>query len=163
MEQAVDNFTGWRARRNLQDVATMSGFRSTSVLARFGINICICSCFVMASSSYAQPVQYQFTPPPPIPTLPSSPAPFYPPMPGVARPVPAPGHSHLAPYRVTPPPGLSPQRSARPVQTARGRTILVPSSPGDTFGDRVSTCAHAGAAAGLRPNQLSAFMGQCVN
>jgi hypothetical protein len=27
----------------------------------------------------------------------------------------------------------------------------------------VSNCAHAGASAGLGPNQLSAFMGRCAN
>jgi hypothetical protein len=39
----------------------------------------------------------------------------------------------------------------------------VPSSPGETFGDRVSSCAHAGASAGLRAGQMNAFMGRCVN
>jgi len=34
---------------------------------------------------------------------------------------------------------------------------------GETFGDRVSNCAHAGASAGLGPDQLSAFMGRCAN
>jgi hypothetical protein len=114
-------------------------------------------------SAYGQGVQYQFTPPPPIKTLPSSSAAIYPPTPGVEPPVPAPRHSHLAPYRVTPPPGLSDSRSTRAVQTGRGRTIFVPSSRGETFGDRVSSCAHAGAAAGLRANQLSGFMGRCTH
>jgi hypothetical protein len=113
--------------------------------------------------AHSQGVQYQFTPPPPIKTLPSSSAPSYPPIPDVAPPVPAPRQSHLAPYRVTPPPGPSDARSTRTVQTARGRTIFVPSAPGETFGDRVSNCAHAGASAGLGPNQLSAFMGRCAN
>jgi len=113
--------------------------------------------------AYGQGVQYQFTPPPPIRTLPSSSAPSYPSIPDVAAPVPAPRQSHLAPYRVTPPPGPSDSQSTRTVHTARGRTIFVPSSPGETFGDRVSNCAHAGAAAGLGPNQLSAFMGRCSN
>jgi len=110
----------------------------------------------------AQGVQYQFTPPPPIRTLPSSSSPSYPSMPDVAPPVPAPRQSHLAPYRVTPPPGPSDSRSTRTVHSARGRTVFVPSSRGETFGDRVSNCAHAGASAGLGPNQLSAFMGQCT-
>ena len=132
-------------------------------LAVFGISICICLHFFIGMQACAQPVQYQFTPPPPIPTLPSSSAPLYPPTVGVAPPVPAPGQSHLSPYRVTPPPGLSPQRSVRAVQTARGRTILVPTAPGETFGDRASSCAHAGAAAGLGPNRLNAFIGRCVN
>lgn len=118
---------------------------------------------VMLEPAHGQGVQYQFTPPPPIKTLPSSAAPSYPTIPGVAPPVPAPRQSHLAPYRVTPPPGLSDSRSTRTVLTRRGRTIFVPSSPGETFGDRVSSCAHAGAAAGLGPNQLNAFMGRCAN
>ncbi len=113
--------------------------------------------------AHGQAVQYQFTPPPPIPKLPSSSSPSYPAMPGVEPPVPAPGQSHLHPYHVTPSPSASRQHSTRAVQTARGRTIFVPSSPRQTFGDRVTSCAHAGAAAGLGPNQLSAFMGRCAN
>jgi hypothetical protein len=119
--------------------------------------------FMLPEPVQGQGVQYQFTPPPPIRALPSSSAPIYPPTPGVEPPVPAPRQSHLAPHRVTPPPGLSDSRSTRAVQTARGRTIFVPSSRGETFGDRVSSCAHAGAAAGLRPNQLTAFMGRCTH
>jgi hypothetical protein len=119
--------------------------------------------FMLMEPAHGQGVQSQFTPPPPIRALPSSSAPIYPPTPGVEPPVPAPRQSHLAPHRVTPPPGLSDSRSTRAVQTARGRTILVPSSRSETFGDRVSSCAHAGAAAGLRPNQLTAFMGRCTN
>jgi hypothetical protein len=112
--------------------------------------------------AHAQAVQYQFTPPPPIPRPPSSPALLYPSVPGVAPPAPAPQQSHLKPYRVTPPPGVSAQSPARPVQTARGRTVFVPSSPAETFGDRVSSCAHAGASAGLRAGQMNAFMGRCT-
>jgi len=117
----------------------------------------------MLEPAHGQGVQYQFTPPPPIKTLPSSSAPSYPSIPDVAPPAPAPRQSHLAPYRVTPPPALSDSQSTRAVHTARGRTIFVPSSRGETFGDRVSNCAHAGASAGLGPNQLSAFMGRCTN
>jgi hypothetical protein len=120
------------------------------------------SALAMPGPAHSQGVQYQFTPPPPIRTLPSSSAPSYPPIPGVAPPAPAPRQSHLAPYRVTPP-SSPPDWSTRTVQTARGRTIFVPSSPAETFGDRVSNCAHAGASAGLGPNQLTAFMGRCAN
>jgi hypothetical protein len=121
------------------------------------------SVVAMLTPAHAQAVQYQFTPPPPIPR-PSSAAPLYPSLPGVLPPAPEPRQSHLKPYRVTPPPGLSaPQSGARSVQTARGRTIFVPSSPAETFGDRVSSCAHAGASAGLRAGQMNAFMGRCVN
>src|SRR5215831_4223955 len=103
------------------------------------------ACFALAGSGVAmlepahgQGVQYQFTPPPPIRTLPSSSAPSYPTIPDVAPPSPAPRQSHLAPYRVTPPPGPSDSQSTRSVHTARGRTIFVPSGPHETFGDRVS-------------------------
>jgi hypothetical protein len=119
--------------------------------------------FTLLEPAHGQGVQYQFTPPPPIKAMPSSSAPIYPPSPGVEPPVPAPSQSHLAPHRVTLPPSLSDSRSTRAVQTAHGRTIFVPSSRSETFGDRVSSCAHAGAAAGLRPNQLAAFMGRCTN
>ena len=111
----------------------------------------------------SQGVQYQFTPPPPIRSLPSSSAPSYPPIPDVAPPVPAPRASHLAPYRVTPPEGSVGSRLTRHVYTDDGRRVLVPSRPAETFGDRVSNCAHAGASAGLGPNQLGAFMGRCAN
>ncbi len=118
---------------------------------------------LLLAPAHGQPVQYQFTPPPPIPTLPSTSGPLYPATPGALPPVPAPHRSHLKPWQVTPPPALSAQREVRSVHSARGRTILVPSSPGETFGDRVSSCAHAGAAAGLGPTRLNAFMGRCVN
>ncbi len=133
----------------------MTRFAIASLMLASGV-------LAMLEPALGQGVQYQFTPPPPIRTLPPSSAPSYP-FAGVAPPVPAPRQSHLAPYRVTPPPGPSDSPSTRTVQTARGRTIFVPSSPGETFGDRVSSCAHAGAAAGLRANQLAGFMGRCVN
>ena len=116
--------------------------------------------------AYGQAVQYQFTPPPPIVPAPSSQAPSYPPIPGVAPPAPAPGPSAAVPYRVSPSVGPSGSQATRYVHTRRGRTVAVPSAavPGqETFGDRVSNCAHAGASAGLGPNQLGGFMGRCVN
>src|SRR5258705_7353993 len=88
------------------------------------------SVLALLEPAHGQAVQYQFTPPPPIKTLPSSSAPSYSLTPDVAPPGPAPRQSHLAPYRVTPPPGPSGSPSTRSVQTARGRTIFVPSSPG---------------------------------
>ncbi|HLK81014.1 MAG TPA: hypothetical protein VKT99_05895 [Xanthobacteraceae bacterium] len=120
------------------------------------------SVLAILGPAQGQGVQYQFTPPPPIKSLPPSSTPSYP-FAGALPPVPAPQQSRLAPYRVTPPPGPSDSPSTRGVQTARGRTIFVPTSPRETFGDRVSSCAHAGVAAGLRPNQLTRFMGRCVN
>jgi len=123
------------------------------------------STFAVLGPAYGQAVQYQFTPPPPIVPLPSSQPPSYPPIPGVAPPAPAPGRSGITPYQVTPSVGPSGSRSAPYVYTRRGRAIAVPPpAPGrDTFGDSVSRCAHAGASAGLSPNQLGAFMGRCVN
>lgn len=109
----------------------------------------------------AEPVQYQFTPPPPIPHLPASPPPSYP-VQGVAPPQPAPRASNLEPFHVTPPPAAL-RRPGGTVQTARGRPVIVPVTPGETFGDRVTTCSRAGASAGLRASRLSAFVGRCVN
>jgi len=120
------------------------------------------SAVMVLEPAYGQAVQYQFTPPPPIRALPSSSSPSYPLIPGVASPVPAPGGSHLAPYRVTPSPRSSEHGLNRSVYTAHGRRILVPTAPAETFGDRVSNCAHAGASAGLGPNQLGSFMGRCT-
>jgi hypothetical protein len=153
---------GWHVGNSLLDsreatkVWPMTRFAIACVMLAGGT-------MMVMEPAHSQGVQYQFTPPPPIKSLPSSSAPSYPPIPDVAPPAPAPSQSHLAPYRVTPPPRPSESRSARTVQTSRGRTIVVPSSPGETFGDRVSNCAHAGASAGLGPNRLSAFMGRCTN
>src|ERR1700752_1729401 len=91
------------------------------------------SVLAMLEPALGQGVQYHFTPPPPIKTLPPSSAPSYP-FAGALPAVPAPRQSHLTPYRVTPPPGPSDSPSTRAVQTARGRTIFVPSSPRETFG-----------------------------
>jgi hypothetical protein len=118
---------------------------------------------VVLDSAFSQGVQYQFTPPPPIVPLPSSQPPSYPPIPGVAPPVPAPGGSGVVPYHVKPSVGSTRSRSTRHVYTAHGRMIPVPSAPSETFGDRVSNCAHAGASAGLGPNQLGTFMGRCTH
>jgi hypothetical protein len=117
----------------------------------------------MVEPANAQPVQYQFTPPPPIRALPSSQPPSYPSIPGVAAPAPAPGGSGVVPYNVRPAPRSSGYGSTRSVYTDHGRRVLVPTRPTETFGDRVSNCAHAGAAAGLGPNQLGTFMGRCTN
>jgi len=133
-------------------------------MIRFAIAfLMLANCAVMVlEPAFGQGVQYQFTPPPPIRALPSSSSPSYPMVPGVASPVPAPGASHLAPPRVTPSPRSSEHGLNRSIYTASGRRILVPTAPGETFGDRVSNCAHAGASAGLGPNQLGSFMGRCT-
>jgi hypothetical protein len=117
----------------------------------------------LAGPAHGQPVQQQFTPPPPIVALPSSSAPSYARIPGVASPEPAPGGSGVVPYHVVPRSHMSSRSGTRYVPTHRGRLIPVPSGSGETFGDRVSRCGHAGAANGLGPNQLGGFMGQCVN
>jgi len=121
------------------------------------------SAVLVLEPAYAQGVQHQFTPPPPITALPSSSSPSYPQIPGVAPLVPAPRGSNLTPYRSAPSVGSPGQGANRSVYTAHGRRVLVPTSPAETFGDRVSNCAHAGASAGLGPNQLGAFMGRCTN
>jgi len=134
-------------------------------MTRFAIAslVLACGAVLALQAAYSQGIQSQFTPPPPIRSLPSSSSPSYPVIPDVAPPVPAPRGSHLAPHRVTPSPELSSGRTARQVYTARGRTVTVPTRPGETFGDRVSNCAHAGASAGMGPNQLNSFMGRCTN
>ena len=105
----------------------------------------------------AQPVQQQFTPPPPVVPLHSS---------GGLGASGALGGFGGAPYngvrRTT---GQS--HGTRYVQTRHGRTVVVPPSlvPGqNSFGDRVTRCLQAGAGAGLGPNQLgSSFIGQCAH
>jgi hypothetical protein len=125
------------------------------------------SAVAVLKPAYGQPVQYQFTPPPPIVALPSSSMPSYPSIPGVAAPVPAPGSSGVVPYRVTPPSVASSRSHAtRYLHTQRGRIVAVPPALGrgqDTFNDRVSRCAHAGASGGVRPGEFGSFMGQCAN
>jgi hypothetical protein len=125
------------------------------------------SALMALEPAYGQAVQYQFTPPPPIVSLGSSSGPSYPSIPGVASPSPAPGGSGVVPYQVAPPPHVASSRSStRYVHTRRGRTIAVPPAAvagQNTFGDRVSRCAHAGAASGLGPNQLGGFTAQCAN
>lgn len=136
------------------------------------IRLAIASTLLAAGAALAcgpaasQPVQYQFTPPPPIVALPSTSTPSYAPVPGVAPPVPSPGGSGVVPYHVTPAPSTAPTGSARNVYTRRGRVVHVPGPPGrgqDSFSDRVTRCVHAGAAAGIRPGELGSFTSQCAN
>jgi hypothetical protein len=51
------------------------------------------------------------------------------------------------------------------VRTRRGRTVVVPSGQANrnSFSDRVERCVHAGTAAGVGPNGIGAFTGQCAN
>jgi hypothetical protein len=105
--------------------------------------------------AHGQAVQYQFTPPPPIKTLPPSTAPGYR---GVAPPVPAPRQSHLVPYRVTPSPGPSDSTST----WRADERFLCRLRPGEDLW-RPCFQFHAGAGAGLHANQLAAFMGRCVS
>jgi hypothetical protein len=126
------------------------------------------SAMVVLEPAYGQPLQYQFTPPPPIVPLPSSSLPSYPSIPGVAAPAPAPGGSGVVPYRVTPPPSVASSRShtTRYLHTQRGRIVAVPPALGggqDTFNDRVSRCAFAGASGSVRPGQMGSFMAGCTN
>jgi hypothetical protein len=44
------------------------------------------------------------------------------------------------------------------------RTVHIPAgAPFKTFGDRVATCTHYGAASGLRGGRLSTFTATCAN
>jgi hypothetical protein len=130
-------------------------------MIRFALATSILIAAALMGPAWADPVQTQFSPPPPIVALPSSSAPSYPQIPGVAPPAPAPGGSGVVRYHVVPRSTARSGSGTRYVQTHHGRIIAVPS--GGTFGDRVSRCGHAGAAGGLGPNQLGNFMGQCVN
>ncbi len=90
-------------------------------------------------------------------------------FPGVAPPVPSPGGAPPVPQPV-PVPSLPSNFHAygppsRTVIAPGLRPVQVPSDPPNrnSFGDRVERCIHAGAAAGLRPNQVARFTGPCAN
>ena len=96
----------------------------------------------------AQPVQYQFTPPPPIVPLHSSPS-----YGGLSVPP-----AGLNRYDVKPS-----HYGSRTFHTRHGRSIEVPRGTAghNTFHDRVARCQQAGAAAGLSATGESLFTGQC--
>jgi hypothetical protein len=100
----------------------------------------------------AQPVQYQFTPPPPVMPLHSSPS-----YGGLSAP-------STGTYGYDPSAGVRPSHfGARTFHTRHGRPIEVPRGTAghNTFHDRVSRCQQAGAAAGLSASGQSLFTGQC--
>jgi hypothetical protein len=105
---------------------------------------------MMPDPAEAQPVQYQFTPPPPITPLHSSPsygslstpsAGSYDPSAGVR-----PSHYGSRIFHT---------RHVRQIEVPRGKLGH------NTFHDRVSRCQQAGAAAGLNASGQSLFTGQC--
>jgi hypothetical protein len=100
----------------------------------------------------AQPMQYQFTPPPPIMPLHSSPS-----YGGLSAP-------SAGGYGYDPSAGVRPSHyGSRTFNTRHGRPIEVPRGTAghNTFHDRVSRCQQAGAAAGLNATGQSLFTGQC--
>ena len=89
-------------------------------------------------------------------------------FPGVLPSVPSPQLGGAPPPpAMMPGPALPPSFSApsRVMTTPRGRTVQVPGGPPDrnNFSDRVERCVQAGAAAGIRPNHMGAFTGECAN
>jgi len=108
---------------------------------------------VVPNPAGAQPVQQQFTPPPPIMPLHSSPS-----YGGLSSP------SAGAYGYGDPSAGVRPSHyGSRIFHTRHGRVVEVPPGrPGhNTFQDRVQRCQQAGAAAGLNSSQQSEFTGQC--
>jgi len=97
----------------------------------------------------AQPVQYQFTPPPPIVALPGTEA--------GSPPTSWPGpHGYSHPY-------IS-HRGLHPFYGRRGRVAIVPPAlhGQHSYSNRVQRCEQAGAAAGVRPGHLGAFTNRCA-
>jgi hypothetical protein len=113
--------------------------------------------------AFGQPVQYQFTPPPPVQPLPFHPfeSPSTLQIPGV-----------VPPDRVVP--DRAGKRSARLHRTAptspetyvtrHGRVVVVPPavSGQELYSDRMARCAQAGAGAGVGANHLGAFTTRCA-
>jgi hypothetical protein len=125
---------------------------ATSLLILAGVMAC--------EPGFAQVVQYQYTPPPPIQALPFHPfeSPSTLQIPGV-----------VPPDRVV----TRSTRHHRAVQTSpetyvtrRGRVVVVPPAvnPGqELYSDRLARCAQGGAAAGIGANHLGAFTARCAN
>jgi|HubBroStandDraft_1064217.scaffolds.fasta_scaffold909449_2 hypothetical protein len=118
---------------------------------------------LMPEMAASQPVQYQFTPPPPIVALPQT-APSAASIPGVADPVPAPPVSRVEPQTYEPPSSVRPLRSHAPRAVQYGRrTVVVPGRHARSdFGDRVRGCLQAGAGAGVPSGRLGGFSVQCA-
>jgi hypothetical protein len=124
-------------------------------MIRYGLAVLILASSAVAAldPAYSQVVQYQFTPPPPVVPLPSTPSP--PQGLGIAPPVPAAGPS-AEPYLFSP--------SPRFVQVpGRGPVVVPPLLSGPRSSDGITNCLQAGAAAGLGANELGGFTNQCLN
>jgi hypothetical protein len=98
----------------------------------------------------AQPVQYQFTPPPPITALPGTEAGSPPTSSAGPR-----AYSH---------PFVSNRRLHRFYPRRGGRVAIVPPALHGqrSYSNRVQRCEQAGAAAGVRPGHLGAFTNRCA-
>jgi hypothetical protein len=124
-------------------------------MIRYGVAILILasSAMVALDPAYSQVVQYQFSPPPPVVPLPSTPS--YSQGLGIPSPAPAAGPS-AEPY------GFSP--SPRFVQVpGRAPVVVPPLQSGPRSSDGITNCLQAGAAAGLGANELGGFTNQCLN
>jgi hypothetical protein len=132
-------------------------------LSRIATSLVIVAGVMVLGPAFGQPVQYQFTPPPPVQPLPFHPfeSPSTLQIPGV-----------VPPDRVVP--DRAGKRSARLHRTAptspetyvtrHGRVVVVPPavSGQELYSDRMARCAQAGAGAGVGANHLGAFTTRCA-
>ena len=89
-------------------------------------------------------------------------------FPGVLPSVPSPQLGGAPPPPAMMPGPALPQNFSAPsrmVTTRRGRTVQIPAGQPNrnSFSDRVESCAHAGAAAGIGPGRMGSFTAQCAN
>jgi hypothetical protein len=111
------------------------------------------SAVVAVEPAYSQVVQYQFSPPPPVVPLQSTPS--YPQGLGIAPSAHGPGPS-TEPYSFPQSPSF--------VQVPGRAPVVVPPLPsGSRSSDGIMNCLQAGAAAGLGANELGGFTNQCLN
>ena len=116
-------------------------------MIRYGVAFLLLASSAVAAvePAYSQVVQYQFSPPPPVVPLTSTP-PSYSQGLGIASPAPAPGPS-AEPYLFSPPP--------RFVQVpGRAPVVVPPLLSGPRSSDGITNCLQAGTAAGLGANEL---------
>ncbi|MBV9824969.1 MAG: hypothetical protein JO001_04710 [Alphaproteobacteria bacterium] len=122
-------------------------------MRRLIIIAAVAGAIAATAAAQAQPVQYQFTPPPPV--VPLSPQPAVPDQVSGASPYDYAGrHSARSSHHRT-----------QYAQTRHGRLVAVPPGrPGyNTFGDRVLRCQQAASQAGLGASQQGSFAAQCAN
>ncbi len=113
--------------------------------------VLIGAAIVSASPGNSQPVQSQFSPPPPIVPLPGTEAG----NPPTAWPGP---YGYSAPH--------IPHAKWHHSYAGRARVAIVPHSVlrgRHNYSDRVARCTEAGAAAGIHPGHLGAFVSRCAD